>query len=274
MQASMKAGTSFFYRLAEDARDHGQEDSFSRQLFRIRDEHKLSDREVSSISGNLFAGGTETSSSTLISFILAMCAFPEVAAKAQEEIDRVVGHNRSPTFEDDLPYVRALVSEVFRWRSTAIIGGQPHAPIQDDYYKGYLIPRDTLILGNLYAIHHNMREFPEPDKFMPERFFDGNPFKRPFPSAKGYMTFGWGKRVCSGQPFAEQGIYITVARNLWGFNIRNSLDDKVMSLHVFCFHYTILTHVTLGQRDTRRYFCIRDGFKHSTRAIRLSNRSA
>jgi cytochrome P450 len=227
MQASMKAGTDFFYRLAEDARDNGREDSFSRQLFKIRDQYNITDRELSSVSGNLFAGGTDTSSSTLVTFILALCAFPEVAVKAQEEIDRVVGYNRSPTFEDDLPYVRALVAEIFRWRSTAIIGGQPHAPIQDDYYKGYLIPRETLILGNLHAIHHNEREFPNPDQFMPERFLPNNPANRPFPNSRGYMSFGWGKRICPGQPFAEQGIYITVARILWGFKVLKALDERV-----------------------------------------------
>lgn len=57
--------------------------------------------------------------------------------KAWEELDRVVGPHRSPTFEDEpnLPYVKAFMKEVLRWRSVAIIGGQPHAPIQDDYFK-------------------------------------------------------------------------------------------------------------------------------------------
>jgi len=69
--------------------------------------------------------------------VLACCAFPEALVKAYEELDRVVGPHRSPTFEDEpnLPYIKAFVKEVFRWRSVAIIGGQPHAPIKDEYYK-------------------------------------------------------------------------------------------------------------------------------------------
>lgn len=57
--------------------------------------------------------------------------------RAWEELDRVVGPHRSPTFEDekDLVYVKALVKEVLRWRSVAILGGQPHAPIRDEIYK-------------------------------------------------------------------------------------------------------------------------------------------
>lgn len=89
------------------------------------------------MAGNLFGAGSDTSSSTLVTFVLACCAFPEVLPKAWEELDRVVGPYRSPSWDDEpnLPYVKAFVKEVFRWRSVAIIGGQPHAPIQDDYYK-------------------------------------------------------------------------------------------------------------------------------------------
>ena len=50
-----------------------------------------------------------------------MTLYPEVLKKAQDELDRVVGRDRLPTIEDrdDLPYVRALVSEVLRWGPVA-----------------------------------------------------------------------------------------------------------------------------------------------------------
>lgn len=97
--------------------------------------------EIASLNGALFGAGSDTSSSTLVTFFLACTAFPETLAAAWEELDRVIGPDRSPTMDDEpeLPYVKAFVKEVFRWRSVAIIGGQPHAPIQDDNYK--VIPR-------------------------------------------------------------------------------------------------------------------------------------
>src|ERR1700693_1752934 len=52
--------------------------------------------------------------------------------------------------ETYLPYIKAFGKEVFRWRSVAIIGGQPHAPVQDDYYNGYFIPKNTWVQGNLW----------------------------------------------------------------------------------------------------------------------------
>jgi cytochrome P450 len=53
-----------------------------------------------------------------------MILFPVVATKAQDEIDRVVGSDRLPSFQDreSLPYVDALAKEVLRWHSVVPTG--------------------------------------------------------------------------------------------------------------------------------------------------------
>jgi cytochrome P450 len=62
--------------------------------------------------------------SILLTFFLAMLMNPDAQAKAQEEIDRVVGTDRLPTFDDEanLPYVSALSREIFRWQQVAPFG--------------------------------------------------------------------------------------------------------------------------------------------------------
>lgn len=234
-------GHDFFYSLAVEANEKpGHDDCYAKMLFKEQEKLGLKTKEVSALAGNLFGAGSDTSSSTLVTAILAMRAFPEALEAAWEELDRVVGPDRSPTFDDDanLPYMRAFVKEVFRWRSVAIIGGQPHAPVQDDYYNGYLIPKSTWVQGNVWAIHHNDREFPDPDRFNPNRFLKDHPDARPFPGERGYMTFGWGRRVCSGQALAEQGTWLTVARLVWGFKIEPALDAQGKPIPVDIFDYT------------------------------------
>jgi cytochrome P450 len=234
-------GHDFFYSLAHEANEKpGHEDCYAKMLFKEQEKYNLAPKEISALSGNLFGAGSDTSSSTLITAVLAMRAFPETLRPAWEELDRVVGPDRSPSFEDDanLPYVRAFVKEVFRWRSVAIIGGQPHAPTQDDYYNGYLIPKSTWVQGNVWAIHHNDREFPDPDRFNPNRYLKNHPDARPFPGQHGYMTFGWGRRVCSGQALAEQGTWLTIARLLWGFTIGPAMDNNGKPVSVDIFDYT------------------------------------
>ncbi|KAH9216523.1 putative cytochrome P450 [Leptodontidium sp. 2 PMI_412] len=231
---------NFFYALAEEAANTEGRDSYSKNLFEQGPKYNLSDMELSTLAGSLFGAGSDTSSSTLITFVLACCAFPGSLPKAWEELDRVIGPHRSPNFEDEpnLVYVKALVKEVLRWRSVAILGGQPHAPIRDEIYKDWLIPKDTWVQGNVWAIHRNEKDFPEPDRFNPERYLEDSPDHRPFPNERGYMTFGWGRRVCAGQALAEQGTFISVARLLWAFNIQKAVDNSGNEIPVDIFDYT------------------------------------
>lgn len=79
---------------------------------------------------------------TLAWFFYAMILHPEVQKKAHEELDRVIGNGRLPTYEDrdSLPYIEAVVREVLRWRPIVPLG-LPHATSFDDIYNGHFIPR-------------------------------------------------------------------------------------------------------------------------------------
>ena len=62
---------------------------------------------------------------TLMSwFMLGMTVFPDVQKKCQEELDRVVGRSRMPTLadRDSLPYMRATLRELLRWRPVTPLG--------------------------------------------------------------------------------------------------------------------------------------------------------
>jgi hypothetical protein len=54
---------------------------------------------------------------TVSHFILVMMENPDILARAQKEIDTVVGASRLPTFSDRpaLPYIDAIMSEALRW---------------------------------------------------------------------------------------------------------------------------------------------------------------
>jgi hypothetical protein len=47
--------------------------------------------------------------------------------KAHEELDRVVGHDRFPTWADEpnLPYLRAMIKEQHRWRTISPMSATP-----------------------------------------------------------------------------------------------------------------------------------------------------
>lgn len=72
----------------------------------------------------MYAGGLHTTVATISNFIVAMMLYPEVARKAREEIDRVIGTERLPAMSDriDLPYLECVLLETLRWEPVAPIG--------------------------------------------------------------------------------------------------------------------------------------------------------
>ena len=79
-------------------------------------------------------------------FFLAMILYPEVQSRAQAELAKVIGRDRLPRMSDynDLPYMKALITEVFRWRPIVTLGF-PHQSLHDDEFQGYHIPAGSLI---------------------------------------------------------------------------------------------------------------------------------
>ena len=71
-----------------------------------------------------------------------MTVHPEIQKKAQDELDRVVGSERLPDFSDrpSLPYIEALYRELLRFKPPVPMA-VAHALTEDDYYKGYFIPK-------------------------------------------------------------------------------------------------------------------------------------
>ena len=53
-----------------------------------------------------------------------MALYPDAQRRAQEELDRVVRNRRLPEFSDreSLPYINAVVKELFRWHPVLPIG--------------------------------------------------------------------------------------------------------------------------------------------------------
>ncbi|KAK1510610.1 hypothetical protein CTAM01_01183 [Colletotrichum tamarilloi] len=201
--------------------------NFAKRLLKEKEEHGLSKVEISNLTGNFIGAGVDTTTSTMLTFVLAMCLNQDVQSKAHEEIDRIVGRDRYPDWsdEDSLTYLAAVINETLRWRPAFALGGPPHAPTEDEIYNGFFFPRGTSIIGNLYAMHRNPREFPQPHRFWPERFMES--FDGPaYPNKRGHNTFGWGRRVCSGEALAQQSLYFTIVSLLWAFEIRPGVDEK------------------------------------------------
>jgi cytochrome P450 len=171
----------------------------------------MTEEQVAWDVGILCDAGVETTSTTLQIFVLACVAQPHWIPTAQKELDDIVGIDRLPDFEDlkNLPYIQAVVEEVFRWHHP-VPAGVPHATTQADEYKGYHIPKASIIVPFFDAMRQDKHLFDAPSEFRPERWL----------GTSQYGNFGYGRRICAGRHIARNSLTIAIARILLAFDIR------------------------------------------------------
>lgn len=170
-------------------------------------------------AATLYGAAADTTVITLTAFTVAMMKFPHVQRKAQEEIDRVIGTDRLPSFDDRdrLPYVDAVVKEATRWWPVPPMGF-PHTVTEDIEFYGLNIPKGANLLPAVWWFLHDPDVHPDPESFDPDRFLA--PRNEPDNTAE---VFGYGRRICPGRFFADSSLYLNIAQSLAAYNIRKSV---------------------------------------------------
>ncbi|XP_055852081.1 probable cytochrome P450 304a1 [Episyrphus balteatus] len=160
-----------------------------------------------------------TGMSSQISLIFQwMLLRPDVLKKVQIEIDEYVGSGRLPCLDDrkNLHYTEATIREGLRME-TLVPSDVPHQATQDTEFLGYQIKKGTIMVPSLYAYHYDKRVWNDPENFMPERFLDKNG-KLSLKSDVS-LPFSAGKRVCPGETFARNLLFLLFASLCQNFNI-------------------------------------------------------
>ncbi|CAC5401019.1 CYP17A [Mytilus coruscus] len=167
---------------------------------------------------DIFSAGIDTSRVTLGFAVRYMAGLPEIQSKVQEEIDRVVGKDRLPTVKDreNLSYTEATLHEVMRL-GTAVPVGLPHSTICDTRVGGYDVPKDTMVMINHWALHHDPRYWKEEEKFDPTRYLDENGKLGMKPES--WLPFSAGRRVCLGETVAKPELHLIFATIMQRFKI-------------------------------------------------------
>ncbi|SJL08657.1 related to O-methylsterigmatocystin oxidoreductase [Armillaria ostoyae] len=186
---------------------------------------KEAEEILSGTMASFYAGGADTTVSTLCSFVLAMILYPEVQKKGKAAVDEATGSGRLPEFNDykSMPYLQAIVNEVLRWAPVVPLAIS-HRCSEDNKYRGYDIPAGATVVGNVWALLNDESTYgPDTHKFSPDRFMkDGNLNPAvPFPSE----AFGFGRRKCPGRNLAVDSVKITIASLLAVFEFGKAVDD-------------------------------------------------
>ncbi|XP_074644171.1 steroid 17-alpha-hydroxylase/17,20 lyase-like [Tubulanus polymorphus] len=188
---------------------------------------KFTDEHIVQIVSDTFFAGVDTTSHTLYWAMYFMAKYPHIQEKVHEEIDEAIG-SLLPKISDKqkMVYCEAVMYETIRFAPVAPLGLTHATTLEKAKFNEFDIPADAQIITNIWACHHDPREWENPDQFIPERFIHED--KLLIAKPKSWLPFSAGRRACIGENVAKHEIFIFFTSILQKFNIRFE-DDSVSS---------------------------------------------
>jgi cytochrome P450 len=187
---------------------------------RCEDGSPLSDDELVSETLNLFVGGWISTRSSMGWTALLLAQHPQVAAELYEELDSVL-HGEAPTIEQlkQLPLLDRVMKESHRLIPPIPVLSR--VATEDVVLGGHRVPARTELYLSIYHTHRNPTLFPEPQRFLPDRWLNLNP--GPYE----YLPFGIGARTCPGLALATLQMKISLAMLLQRYRLELPRDSKI-----------------------------------------------
>ncbi|XP_063771234.1 cytochrome P450 2K6-like isoform X1 [Pseudophryne corroboree] len=172
---------------------------------------------LTALIADLFGAGMDTTTTTLRWGFLLMMKYPDIQKKVQNEIERVVG-SAQPRVEHriQMPYTDAVLHEIQRF-GDILPGSAPHSTSQDVTFRGYFIPKGTLVLPFLASALRDAAYFEKPDEFYPEHFLTS---EGQFKKNEAFIPFSMGKRSCAGQILAKMELFLFFTALLQNFTLQ------------------------------------------------------
>jgi len=164
----------------------------------------LTDDELIGESFVVFFAGHDTTSKALIWTLFLLAQHPHTMAEILDELDAALGGD-PPTYDQIYGFTALdrAVKECLRLLPPAVMF--PRVAVRDTQLGRYEISAESEVIYSPYMTHHDPDSYPEPGKFMPERWATATP------SSYEYLPFGGGFRTCLGVSFASMQIRLMVA---------------------------------------------------------------
>ncbi|MGW1953116.1 cytochrome P450 [Streptomyces sp. NPDC001920] len=162
-------------------------------------EAAITDQEVHDHLITLLLTGVEAPALCLADAFSLLARHPQAERRLHAELDAVLPGGRRPGPEDlpALVYTRCVVSETLRHTSPGWLFTR--VTTRETELAGCRLPRGATVLYSPYLLHHDPSSFPEPERFLPERWL---PDQVTAEQRRAMMPFSAGSRKCLGDEFA------------------------------------------------------------------------
>ncbi|XP_043948137.1 probable cytochrome P450 49a1 isoform X2 [Drosophila biarmipes] len=181
---------------------------------------KTGNRKLAAILAlDLFLVGVDTTSVAASSTIYQLAKNPDKQQRLFDELQKVFPHREAEINQnvlEQMPYLRACVKETLRMRPVVIANGRS---LQSDaVINGYHVPKGTHVIFPHLVVSNDPAYFPEPKRFLPERWLKQSAADAGCPHASQKihpfvsLPFGFGRRMCVGRRFAEIELHTLLAK--------------------------------------------------------------
>ncbi|CAN6324906.1 unnamed protein product [Urochloa humidicola] len=193
-------------------------------LLGLEGEEKLSDSDMIAVLWEMIFRGTDTVAILLEWAMARMALHRDIQAKAQAELDAVVGHGRggasgvTDAYVARLPYLQRVVKETLRVHPPGPLLSWARLATRDAVVGGHLVPAGTTAMVNMWAIARDPAVWAEPEAFRPERFGEEEGEEVSVMGGDLRLApFGAGRRVCPGKAMALATVHLWLAQLLHRF---------------------------------------------------------
>lgn len=178
--------------------------------------------------GSTFAA-VDTSAASISWTIYLLGLHFDKQAKLQRELDDAFGPGASHEYTsadlEKLPYLQACFQEALRLCPAIPAFGRELK--EDLVIDGYTVPAGTTCIVNAYSLHRNKSLYPDPEKYLPERFIEKN-VEEMHPFA--FVSFSGRLRPCLGKRFAYAQAKVLIATVFSKYNVESSQPLEKLSL--------------------------------------------
>ncbi|KAI9592328.1 cytochrome P450 [Syncephalis fuscata] len=178
----------------------------------------LSEDELAAELIVMLVAGTDTTGASLTWVLYNLLESPKAMKKLQDELDATFPTLDTPITHEsvkELPYLNAVLHESFRINPASAGDPQRVVPPEGTQLCGKSLPGGTILVPQIYALHHLEEYWPEHDKFKPERWLVDvekvNVMKRAF------IPFSYGVRSCIGRNLAWLELRLAAASMIRNF---------------------------------------------------------
>jgi cytochrome P450 len=158
---------------------------------RVHEPGYMSDREIRDELLTLLIAGHETTATALSWAFERLLRHPDAVAACRAEIEAGNGD----------AYIDAVVRETLRQRPVLPITARK---LTEPVSIGeWTFPKGWTLMPCMYLVHNDPDVYPEPERFRPERFLEGDG-----PSSRVWLPFGAGPRHCIGSALAMMAVKV------------------------------------------------------------------